>query len=145
MRLVVSILLAIVLVPAGIPHGLCACGCSPLGRRSSAEAAATPVEPDAGCPHCGGAPSPNDRDGSPPGAPKPCQCGACLEKPALTTSPTASGHAIGSGPEQKLVELPVCRPSVVAAPSPSSYSVPGSFALALPVRALPILLGHLLF
>jgi len=140
MRFVVSILLAIVLVPAGIPHGWCACGCSPLGRRASEEAAATPA---AGCPHCCGDPSPSDSDDSRPGAPEPCKCGACYEKPALI-SPTVSGHANGAGPQQKLVDLPVCLPSVIAAPSVSRDSVPGSFALALPVRALPILLGHLL-
>jgi len=144
MRLVVSILLAIVLVPAGIPHGWCACGCSPLGRRASAEAAATPAEPDAGCPHCGGAPSPSDSDDSRPGAPEPCKCGACYEKPALI-SPTVSGQASGTGPQQKLVDLPFCLPSVVSAASSSRDSKPESYALALPVRALPLLLGHLLF
>ncbi len=141
MRPVLPILLAAVLALAGIPHALCACGCSWLGRTATEAAAGNPTT---GCPHCCKHRPRDDADESQPAGPQPCRCGSCELRLAVMdqTAPTAAISS--SGTWHRLTGAALSLPSVAADPLTPRADAPVFYSSALPVRALPILLGHLL-
>ena len=141
MRLVLPILLAAALAMAGIPHALCACGCSSLGR---SETEAAPGNAATSCPHCCGHEAREDGDEAPPAGPKPCRCGSCDERLAVVHRSAASGHLGLSDTWQHVLDVALpLRVAAAEAISPRADAFAFS-SFALPVRALPILLGHLL-
>jgi hypothetical protein len=141
MRRVLPILLAAVLAISGVPHALCACGCSWIGRsRSDTARGARP----AGCPHCGGHQTQDDGEEVPPGGPQPCDCGSCDVRVAVVPRSAASSALAWSDTWQRVIDVPLSLPAVAVAPISPRARAPAFPPFALPVRALPILLGHLL-
>ena len=141
MRFVLPILLAAVVTTAGVPHALCACGCSWIGRSQTRAAAGNRAT---GCPHCCGQKT-QDGDETPPAGPKPCRCGSCDQRVAVVHRSAASGQSSSSDNGWRVVDVPSSLPVVTAESiSPRAHG-PDFSSLALPVRALPILLGRLLF
>ncbi len=141
MRTVISILLAIVMAPAGVPHALCTCGCADGGQ---AEAGRSEAGPTTGCPLCCGQAPQDESDDSPPVAPDPCKCGSCDQRAALTTSPVVAGGAGSSGSGNVPADFVAWLPAVTPPSCPSVAASPAAHSFALLVRALPVLLGHLL-
>jgi hypothetical protein len=142
MRTVVSLLLAIVIPPAGVPHALCTCGCADGGQ---AEAGRSEGGGTTGCPLCCGRAPRDESNDSPPVAPEPCKCGSCDQRAALTTHPVVAGGGGSPGLGNVPADFDGWLPAVTPQASPSVAASPAAQSFALPVRALPVLLGHLLF
>jgi hypothetical protein len=141
MRSVLPILLAAVLALAGIPHALCACGCSWLGR---SEANAATRNPATSCPHCSRHQTRDDADDAEPAGRKPCRCGSCELRLGVMDRTAPTADISSSGTWHDLVDGAFWLPAVVADLSAPKADKPAFPSSALPVRALPILLGHLL-
>ena len=141
MRRLLPILLAAVLAMAGIPHALCACGCSWPGR---SESDAATRNRETSCPRCCQHQTRDEGDEAPPAGPKPCRCGSCDERLALVHQSAASGHLSSSDTWQRVVDVALSLPGGAAEAISPRADHPASISFALPVRALPVLLGRLL-
>ena len=141
MRFVLPILLAAAVAMAGVPHALCACGCSWIGRGKSDAAAGNSRM---SCPHCWRHQTRDDGDDAPPAGPEPCRCGSCDDRLAVADRCAANGTL--SSPEtcQRLDDASLSLPFIAPEAISPRADAPVLCTSALPVRALPILLGHLL-
>ena len=124
--------LAVALVVASLPHAFCRCGC------------AGPIEPEpkavsrcSGC--CEG------QEESQPSGPEPCKCVDCRQVPAV--APDSAASAVVSAPDTWSRALPngLSVQFPLTFPSHEGASLELRLAPIGAVRALPILLGRLLF
>jgi hypothetical protein len=132
MQAVLRLAVILGMVLAGPAHLVCACGCGDLGQSEQRQEAA--------CPRCCHEPSDSE-----PGDSRPCECRTC--KPLQAVVPAGQAPA---GPTLVVFDSGNASPPVATLPALTSTPKAGPFSgpahsRALPVCALPLLLGHLLF
>ena len=134
-----NIALAVVLVLVTTPHMLCGCGCG------ASEAADVERRPANGCPHCSSAQPDFGQSGSSRDLPKSCDCDNCDQIPAVMPGDALSVSSPGFNCR---IEVTTAKIAALDAQArmPSGFQANGPPSPSPhPSRALPILLGHLLF
>ncbi len=128
-----KIALAVAWVIAGMPHALCTCGCGePAAAAESREAPR--------CPHCSG-----DQPEQAPDQPKPCRCDDCGIGQAIPPSGAAANSSSPSLVDRVFTLSSTDALVGSAQPSRRIEQIGSANSPGVPVCALPILLGHLLF
>jgi len=141
-RRLLSIALSFAMLLASLPHLLCPCGCGWLEATASARAQ-EPVHP--ACPHCRSSLAERSQSPEPTPSQPPCRCDHCGPPPAVLAASVPAPALPATGER-----LPPCdaEAALLLAGGAEVHASPPLAALvevsALPVRALPILLGHLL-
>ncbi|NQT37765.1 MAG: hypothetical protein HQ581_09765 [Planctomycetes bacterium] len=127
----VRIALAFWIAMSAVPHAFCACHTRPVEKESTS----------GGCPHC------RQQNSAPSGERPPSQPGQCccdradmaLTAKTVDVGGEGAGHSFTSAPTIAVGRI------IIPANSQGTHGAGPPDFLSIPVRALPILLGHLLF
>jgi len=146
-KIAITLLLSLQWLLAGLPHTLCACGCSWLlpDQTRECDAEHSLVAASTACPHCRADRERGSHSPAEPVIPKHCDCDAS-EAFVAVTGDSAISAAANSAWRHSFSNKVIGHAGLPIVDR-ESISGTGAFDLRrtmLPVRALPILLGHLL-
>jgi len=150
LKIAITLLLSLQWLLAGLPHTFCACGCSWLlpDEARGCDVERSVAAASTACPHCEADPENANHLPAGPEGPKHCDCDACHSLLAVTgDSATNAAAATNSAwrhsfSSQVLVQA---GPSITDRDSIGWTAALEHRRRTLPVRAMPIFLGHLLF